>query len=84
MPQIKDFVKHNTEEGFVEIRLYELRDKGRSPVIKRVLSATTNSSTYFLNGKLVPQKEVRRKERGAQKESSLYFVLPRSESLLRR
>lgn len=42
----------------MEIHLYE--PKGRNPVIKRVLSATTNSSTYFLNGKLVMQKDVRR------------------------
>jgi hypothetical protein len=58
--QIKDFVKHNTEQGFVEIHLYEPRAKGRNPVIRRVLSATTNTSTFYLNGKVAMQKEVRR------------------------
>ena len=50
----------------MEIHLFE--PKGRNPVIKRVLSATTNSSTYYLNGKLTPQKEVRERERERERE----------------
>ena len=66
--QIKDFVKHNTDEGFVEIKLHE--PAGRDPTIKRVMSATNNSSTYFINGRPAKAIEVREggRERGRLRE----------------
>ena len=62
----------------MEIHLYEPKAKGRNPVIKRVLSATTNSSTYYLNGKITPQKDVRRarlreREREREREMTYFY-----------
>lgn len=55
-PQIKDFVKHGKEEGYVELQLHN--DRGRNPVIKRMMKMKDNSSTWLLNGKQVLLKEV--------------------------
>ena len=53
-------MKHNTDEGYVELHLHEPRSKGRNPSIKRVMSAAHNNSTYFINGKVAREKEVSR------------------------
>ena len=59
-------MKHNTDEGFVEVLLHE--PSGRNPRIRRVLSATNNSSTYLINGKAAKASDVRgRGERGRER-----------------
>ena len=70
--QIRDFVKHNAEKGFVEIHLYDPKAKGRNPAIKREMSATANNSVFYLNGKVTKQTEVRKaREREGVREKDI-------------
>ncbi len=55
--QLKDFVKHGKDSGFVEITLYD--DKAPThPVIRRSLSATSNSSEWTINRRSEQEKNV--------------------------
>ena len=55
--QLKDFVKHGKERGFVEIELSD--PEGVNPVIRRELNAYDNKSVWRLNGNTSSQNEVR-------------------------
>ena len=62
-------MKHNTSEGYVEIHLYDPKAKGKNPSIKRVMSATNNTSTYYINGRLAKKGEVKwKRERERERE----------------
>ena len=52
-------MKHGKRDGFVEIELCETRKAGKNPVIKRKISADQNSSTWFINGVVCKQADVR-------------------------
>ena len=54
--QLKDFVKHNTVGGWVELELFSGRGKNR--VVRRLLSCDANTSSWMLDGKEVPKKKV--------------------------
>ena len=54
--QLKDFVKHNKVEGWVEVELFNSR--GKNWVVRRLLSTDANTSSWMLNGKEVLKKEV--------------------------
>ena len=56
LTQLKDFVKHNTVEGWVELELCSGR--GKNWVVRRLLSCDANTSSWMLNGKEVPKKDV--------------------------
>ncbi len=43
----------------MEIELCETRKAGKNPVIKRKISADFNSSTWFINGVVCKQADVR-------------------------
>lgn len=56
---LKDFVKHGKDSGFVEITLYD--DKAPThPVIRRSLSATSNSSEWTINRRSEQEKNVKK------------------------
>lgn len=56
-PQLKDYVKHNKVEGWVEIELFN--ERGKNWAVRRLLNADTNSSSWMLDGKEVLKKKVR-------------------------
>lgn len=55
--QLKDFVKHGKETGFVEITLCDHK-ASTHPVIRRTISASSNSSEWTINRRSVQEKEV--------------------------
>lgn len=56
LPQLKDYVKHNKVEGWVEIELFN--ERGKNWAVRRLLNADTNSSSWMLDGKEVLKKKV--------------------------
>lgn len=50
-------MKHGKDSGFVEITLRDDR-ASKNPVIRRTLSATSNSSEWTINRKHALEKEV--------------------------
>ena len=54
-PQLKDYVKHNKVEGWVEIELFN--ERGKNWAVRRLLNADTNSSSWMLDGKEVLKKK---------------------------
>lgn len=56
---LKDFVKHGKDAGFVEITLFD--DKApKHPTIRRAFSATSNSSHWTVNRRTVKAEEVKK------------------------
>ncbi len=70
--QVKDFVKHGCNTGFVEITLCD-DQASRHPVIRRTLSAESNSSKWTINRMSVNEKDVR-KERHVRGRGLLNIV----------
>lgn len=56
LPQLKDYVKHNKVEGWVEIELFN--ERGKNWAVRRLLNADTNSSSWMLDGKEILKKKV--------------------------
>jgi chromosome segregation ATPase len=54
--ELKAFVQHNKVEGWVEVELFN--SHGKNWVVRRLLSADANTSSWMLNGKEVLKKEV--------------------------
>jgi chromosome segregation ATPase len=54
--ELKAFVQHNKVEGWVEVELFN--SHGKNWVVRRLLSADANTSSWMLNGKEVLKKEI--------------------------
>ncbi|KAI9890651.1 MAG: Structural maintenance of chromosomes protein 5 [Vezdaea aestivalis] len=53
-----EFIKYGADEATIEIELIKKPDQRRNTVIRRHISKTNKKSTWYLNGKQVPLKEI--------------------------
>ncbi|KAK3048627.1 hypothetical protein LTS18_012908, partial [Coniosporium uncinatum] len=57
--ELGEFVKHGNKEGEIEIELAAgPKQKGKNPIVRRVITKEGNKSKWFLNGNSCPAKDV--------------------------